>query len=128
MAACRGFGLKQCCPTRRSGGRAGKRCGPEPARLEHMLEELRNLGPKSEAMLRHSGITSVEQLRELGAVRAYVKVKCNDAGASLNLLWALEGALSNRPWQEVAKQDRLSLLMQVEEIEKADRSASRSSK
>jgi DNA transformation protein len=93
-----------------------------------MLEALRNLGPKSEAMLRHSGITSVEQLRELGAVRAYVKVKCNDAGASLNLLWALEGALSNRPWQEVAKQDRLSLLMQVEEIEKADRSTSRSRK
>jgi DNA transformation protein len=93
-----------------------------------MLEAIRNLGPKSEAMLRHSGITSVEQLRELGAVRAYVKVKCNVGGASLNLLWAIEGALSNRPWQEVAKQDRLSLLMQVEEIEKADRSTSRSRK
>lgn len=31
---------------------------------------------------------------------------------------ALEGALSDRPWQEVAKRDRLSLLLAVETAER----------
>ena len=83
-----------------------------------MPDTLRNLGPKSKEMLRGSGICSVEQLRELGTVRAFVQVKRNDPRASLNLLWALEGALTNRPWQEVARQDRLSLLLQVEDLER----------
>ncbi|WP_212758161.1 TfoX/Sxy family DNA transformation protein [Usitatibacter palustris] len=69
-------------------------------------------------MLRKAGITSQAQLRKLGAVRAFVKVKASDSRASLNLLWALEGALSNRPWQEVAKRDRLSLLLAVEQQSK----------
>jgi DNA transformation protein len=69
-------------------------------------------------MLLRAGMAGIEQLRELGAARAYVMVKRLDGRASLNLLWALEGALSGRSWQEVAKHDRLSLLVQVEEIEK----------
>lgn len=76
---------------------------------------LRNLGPKSDAMLRKAGIASEKELRKLGAVRAFVKVKAAGGNPSLNLLWALEGALSDRPWQEVAKRDRLSLLLAVEQ-------------
>lgn len=82
-----------------------------------MLKELTNLGPKSEAMLVRSGIVSVAQLRALGAVRAYLQVKRHEEKTSLNLLWALEGALSGRRWQEVAKQDRLHLLLQLEALE-----------
>ena len=66
--------------------------------------------------MHRAGIKSEEQLRELGAVRAYVMVKRTGGNASLNLLWALEGALTNRSWREVAKTERLSLLLQVEEL------------
>jgi DNA transformation protein len=75
-------------------------------------------------MLAHAGITRVDQLRALGAARAYVLVKRTCAGAddmprpSLNLLWALEAALTGLPWQEVARQHRTSLLLAVEEIER----------
>jgi DNA transformation protein len=85
-----------------------------------MNAKLANLGPKSEAMMRRAGITTEEQLRAVGAVRAYVMVKRSGANASLNLLWALEGALTNRSWQEVAKTERLSLLLQVEQLMSAD--------
>lgn len=85
-----------------------------------MVESLPNLGPKSNAMLQRAGITTIGRLRELGAVRAYVLVKRSGAKASLNLLWALEGALTDRPWQEVAKNDRLSLMLQVESLEKGE--------
>lgn len=81
-----------------------------------MHTKLANLGPKSAAMLHRAGITTEEQLRSLGAVRAYVMVKRCSANASLNLLWALEGALTNRSWQAVAKTERLGLLLQVEDL------------
>lgn len=83
------------------------------------IVDLPNLGPKSRQMLAQAGIHTIEQLRELGAVRAYAQVKLCGACSSLNLLWALEGALSGRHWQEVAKHDRLSLLMQLEDVESA---------
>jgi DNA transformation protein len=81
------------------------------------ISTLPNFGPKSQQMLAQAGIHSLEQLRELGAVRAYVQVKRAGACSSLNLLWAMEGALSRRHWQEVAKHDRLSLLLQLEDVE-----------
>jgi DNA transformation protein and related proteins len=81
------------------------------------IADLPNFGLKSQQMLAQAGIHTVEQLRELGAVRAYIQVKQSGVNASLNLLWAMEGALSNRHWQDVAKHDRLSLLLQLEDAE-----------
>ncbi len=78
------------------------------------VQGLRNLGPKSQAMLAAAGIVSVEQLRQLGSVAAYHQVKATGANALLNLLWALEGALTGLPWQEVAREHRLSLLLAVD--------------
>ena len=82
---------------------------------ESSITDLRNLGVKSESMLSDAGITTVERLREIGAVSAYVQIVATGAEPSMNLLWALEGALTGRSWQEVAKHDRLSLLMQLEQ-------------
>lgn len=83
--------------------------------------DLPNFGTKSRQMLVRAGTPwsncALEQLRDLGAVRAYVQVKRNGTNASLNLLWAMEGALSGRHWQEVAKHDRLSLLLELEDVE-----------
>lgn len=81
------------------------------------IADLPNFGPKSKMMLEKAGIKTVEQLRKLGAVRAYVQVK--SAGkVSLNLLWAIEGALTDTHWQVVAKQERLRLLLELEDIER----------
>jgi DNA transformation protein len=91
---------------------------------EHPITGLPGLGPRSQIMLECAGITRVDQLRALGAAGAYVLVKRTCAGAadtprpSLNLLWALEAALTGLPWQEVARQHRTSLLLAVEEIER----------
>lgn len=82
-----------------------------------MTNVWRNLGPRSREMLAKAGIVSEAQLRTLGAVAAYVAVKRTGGKPSLNLLWALEGALTNRDWKEVARRDRLSLLTQLEAAE-----------
>lgn len=82
------------------------------------ISQLMNLGPRSEEMLLSAGIQSVSQLEKLGAVAAFVAVKRAGGKPSLNLLWALEAALTNRDWKEVARKDRLSLLLQLELLER----------
>jgi DNA transformation protein len=81
---------------------------------QQSIAELRGMGPKSEAMLAAAGIKTVAQLKQLGSVRAYAMVKASGAKTSLNLLWAMEGALTGLPWQEVAREHRLSLLLALE--------------
>jgi len=91
-------------------------------KLRLRIRDLRNLGVKSEEMLGSIGIHSAEQLRALGAVPAYVKMKRAGVTHSLNSLWALAGALEPWPegihWREVARGERrLSLLLAVEDLE-----------
>lgn len=82
------------------------------------IGSLPNLGPKSEAALRAAGIHSVKDLQKLGAIAAYVRTKRSGTAVSLNLLWALEGALTNLPWQVVAREHRTSLLLALEDYER----------
>lgn len=97
-------------------GRTDKRDGAAVSSVP--LNELPNLGPRSVAALAAAGITSLDGLRQLGAVRAYVRTREFSPSVSLNLLWALEGALTGRPWQEVAVADRASLLMALEDAQR----------
>lgn len=78
---------------------------------------MRNLGPRSREMLAKAGIVSDAQLKAMGAVAAFIAVKRAGGKPSLNLLWALEGAITNRDWKEVAREDRSSLLTQLEAAE-----------
>jgi hypothetical protein len=102
-----------------------KRARPEPKSPQQKMRDrkgeakaldtpLRNMGPVSKRMLASAGIKSIETLRRLGSIEAYRRVRAHDPRASLNLLWALEGALTGRPWEDVARNDRLSLLLQLE--------------
>ena len=84
--------------------------------LQSTIAELPNLGPKSQAALAAAGITTVAQLRRIGSVAAYLKTKQAGANVSLNLLWALEGALTDLPWQVVAREHRTSLLLALEQV------------
>ena len=79
---------------------------------------MRNLGPASWKMLESAGIKSPHDLRERGAIAAFVAVKKAGHQPSLNLLWAIEGALSDRPWQEIARLERLPLLLRLEDFER----------
>lgn len=91
---------------------------PPTPRTNESLSSLANLGPKSAAFLTAAGIHSVEELASLGSVAAFAKVKQVEPKASLNLLWALEGALTGISWQEVAREHRTSLLLALETHER----------
>ena len=81
------------------------------------LRALPNLGPASERMLHAAGIHTPAALRALGSVPAFVAVRQAGQQPSLNLLWALEGALSGRDWKSVAQHERTALLMQLDDLE-----------
>lgn len=78
------------------------------------ISELKGLGPKSQEMLSIAGITSIQQLREMGSIEAFVLTRQKIPAVSLNLLWGLESALTGVPWQEVARVHRTSLLLALE--------------
>ncbi len=86
------------------------------------LRDLKGLGPKSESMLTAVGVDSVEVLKELGAIRAFIKVKQHgEINPSLNLLYALVGALEGEHWLSIAQHQKADLIMQLEgydELEK----------
>jgi DNA transformation protein and related proteins len=78
------------------------------------------LGPMSMAALARAGIGSLAELQRVGSVDAYVKAKRCSPNVSLNLLWALEAAISGIHWREVARVHRTSLLLALEEHERSD--------
>lgn len=79
---------------------------------------MRNLGPKSAAMLASVGVTTLAQLGQRGAVATYVAVKHQQPGASLNLLYALVAALEDSDWKSVRRERKLALMLAVEDCER----------
>lgn len=112
------------CAVRQQARKAPRRARPaiESLRGDAPLSDLQNLGPKSVGMLGQAGIRTVSQLRKLGSVQAYVATKACCPQASLNLLWAMEGALTGRDWKAVADTERASLLMALEDATRQGRS------
>ncbi len=86
---------------------------------QQAIAALPNLGPKSAAMLHAAGIRNLTQLRKLGAIGAYVQVKQQHAGASLNLLYALVAALEAGDWKQVQRERKLELMLAVEDYQRA---------
>ena len=81
--------------------------------------KLRNIGPKSAAWLRQTGIRTQEDLEAVGALAAYVRVKRAGFKPSLNLLYALEGAILGCHWQEIPDARRSELVLAAgEEVAK----------
>lgn len=76
--------------------------------------DLPGLGPKSLAMLAAASIHSRTDLERLGSVQAYLRVKAAGQNASLNLLWAMEGALTGQDWRVVAREERTRLLLELD--------------
>src|SRR5258706_14046626 len=97
-------------------------------KLKLRIRDLRNLGTRSEQILGVIGIRTADELRRQGAVRTYAELKRAGSKPSLNMLWALAGALEPWPegthWREIAHgQAPLSLLLPREGLGNAARRA-----
>ena len=79
------------------------------------LTTLQNIGPASARQLREVDIADAAALQALGAVAAYRRLKhAFPRQVSLNMLYALEGALRGCPWNRLPPGVRDSLKNAVE--------------
>ena len=78
------------------------------------VEKIRNIGPKSMAWLRQTGVRSLVDLQAVGALAAFVRIKRAGFKPSLNLLYALEGAILGCHWQEIPDTRRAELVQAAE--------------
>lgn len=83
--------------------------------------DLPGLGPKSLAMLAAAGLHGRADLEKLGSVRVYLRVQAAGQNASLNLLWAIEGALTGQDWRVIAREERGRLLLELDAAQEAAR-------
>ncbi|MGB1581034.1 MAG: TfoX/Sxy family DNA transformation protein [Nevskiales bacterium] len=81
--------------------------------MSQALLQLRNIGPKTAEWLLRVDINGPESLRNLGAIAAYERLL--DAGypENLNCLWALEGAIQDRDFLDIARHERERLLTEL---------------
>ncbi|MGZ8253114.1 MAG: TfoX/Sxy family protein [Methylophilaceae bacterium] len=78
------------------------------------IEQLHNLGPTSTAWMKQAGINTVAELSALGAVAAFLQVEALGIKPSLNLLYALEGAITGKHWLEVKRHSKTALLITLD--------------
>ena len=77
-------------------------------------DALINLGPVFRQMLAAAGIRTVGQVRKLGAVEKYWRVKQIDSRASLNFLWGLAAGLVGMHWTKLSRETRGELLLALD--------------
>lgn len=70
---------------------------------------LRNLGPQSAAMLAGIGIATIGDLRAIGPVEAFRRLRFEGARPSLILLWAMAAGLQGRDWRALQPAEKRAL-------------------
>ena len=78
------------------------------------VEKIKNIGPKSMAWLRQTGIRTQADLESVGSLAAYVRIKRAGFKPSLNMLYAMEGAILGCHWQDIPAERRSELILAAE--------------
>ncbi len=73
------------------------------------LSDLPNIGKEVESQLNAAGIRTYEQLQELGAKKAWLKIQEIDESACIHRLYALEGAIQNIKKSELDNEKKAEL-------------------
>ena len=75
-----------------------------------VLERMKNLGPVSASRLRAAGIETPEELRRLGAVEAFARLKrVFPAETTPTTLYMLHGAVTGVRWYSLSEESRAAL-------------------
>jgi DNA transformation protein len=77
---------------------------------------MKNMGPKSREWLAGVGIHTLDDVARPGVIETYRRVKlAYPEKVTLNLLWGLQAALLDLPWNELPSDINADLRKQVEE-------------
>jgi DNA transformation protein len=73
------------------------------------LTKLPNIGKVLAAKLNAIGVTSYQDLADLGSVETVLKLDETEKDACYNMLYALEGAVQGIRWHALSKETRVQL-------------------
>lgn len=77
---------------------------------------MKNIGPKSSQWLASVGVNTLDDVARLGVVETYKRVKAAyPEKVSLNMLYGLQAALLDLPWNELPPDIKEELRRQVEQ-------------
>ena len=60
-----------------------------------------NIGPKLEAQLYETGVKTFDELKEIGAKEAWLRIKAIDSSACIMRLYGLHGAILGIRWHNL---------------------------
>lgn len=89
------------------------------ATIQSELLGLKNLGMASVNILRAVGVNNYHDLAEFGAVETYCRIKARGIHVSKVMLYALQGALLNVHWNDLAPELKAQLVEEAESLEQA---------
>ncbi|MBK8287251.1 MAG: TfoX/Sxy family protein [Cellvibrionales bacterium] len=77
---------------------------------------MKNLGPSTVNVLNSIGIRTQQELQAVGSVQAYRRIRQKGIHVSRALLYAMEGALLDMPWQSLDPALKVQLVQMAERI------------
>ena len=82
------------------------------------LSDMPNIGKTVEKKLREVGIETPEQLIEIGAEQAFIRLAAVDEGACFCMLCGLEGAIQGVRWHQLdqKRKDELKEFLRLKRI------------
>ena len=84
--------------------------------IKRKLRDLKGFGPKSEEILAQVDINSVEDFMKIDPFELYARLKEKVKGTGLNSIYAIIGAREDLHWQEVARTQKTSILMRLDDM------------
>lgn len=73
------------------------------------LSKLPNIGKVVDEQLNQVGITTYDQLKEIGSKQAWLKILAIDPSACFNRLCGLEGAVQHIRWHNLSDETKADL-------------------
>lgn len=84
---------------------------------DRAIKDLRNLGPKMQLMLTEIEVSGEQDLREMGALEAYRRLRFRfSGGVSIIALYAMEAALVDRDWRDLSPATKADLRRKVDAL------------
>ena len=80
------------------------------------LSTLKNIGAASVNILQAVGINTPNDLKKIGPVEAYLRIKRREIQVSKVMLYALQGALLNVHWNDLEPHLKQQLLEEAGEV------------
>lgn len=90
------------------------------------VSTIRNLGPASEKLFARAGITSAQQLRDLGADAAYKMLLKSGARPHFIGYYAMVMGLQGRPWNDCQTSEKADLRKRFDALKEAAHDKGRS--